>query len=78
MNGGQCISGKELPITCQCPDSYWGRYCQLSLLPASCDEFFGYFNNDTAKKGIGLEVHLDLDGSGELEPFVVNCSKTTG
>lgn len=67
-HGGICRQN-HLEFTCDCSHTgYLGAVCHISKHPPSCEAYRIDFPKEKEK-----ELHLDVDGSGPLEPFLVSC-----
>lgn len=66
-HGGMC---KQTPaeFSCNCADGYTGAVCHLSRHPLSCEEFRMQNPKKTTEN-----IVIDVDGSGPLIPFPVEC-----
>uniref|UniRef100_A0A914KRN8 Uncharacterized protein n=2 Tax=Meloidogyne TaxID=189290 RepID=A0A914KRN8_MELIC len=76
MNGGKCIQNNFYTFNCKCSNNYSGRFCQISKLPSSCEQYFALNTSSKIAKRINKQLlMIDLDGGGLLKPFNVECKK---
>ncbi|XP_067118994.1 neurexin-4 isoform X3 [Centruroides vittatus] len=66
-HGGICKQNSQ-DFFCVCPDGYVGEVCHIAKHPLSC-EAYRLANRDTGR----IDISIDVDGSGPLEPFKVTC-----
>lgn len=66
-HGGTCRQNSE-DFFCDCTEGYVGEVCHIAKHPLSC-EAFRLANKDSGT----VDIQIDVDGSGPLEPFKVTC-----
>uniref|UniRef100_A0A0N5A0H9 Neurexin-4 n=1 Tax=Parastrongyloides trichosuri TaxID=131310 RepID=A0A0N5A0H9_PARTI len=83
-NKGECEQSYLDSFKCTCLNGYSGKYCHTSMLPYSCEDYIqrtqlqnkkskGIFSGFKSKAKYETNITLDIDGSGPLLPFHVQC-----
>uniref|UniRef100_A0A0K0F2N7 Neurexin-4 n=1 Tax=Strongyloides venezuelensis TaxID=75913 RepID=A0A0K0F2N7_STRVS len=83
-NSGECEQSQLDTFKCSCSNGYSGRYCHTSMLPYSCEDYIqriqlqnkkskGIFSGFKSRIKYETNITIDIDGSGPLVPFQVQC-----